>query len=141
MTIPVWMLLAFAAWTLLLLVFTVGIHRWYFILLRGADIAGFRGGAVAGGDWYARGTRAHANCVENLPVFAVIVVALNLSKVSGSLVDEVAIAIMSARVLQSLTHVLFVQTTRVVSFRFGFFSIQLCGFFVLIAAIAHAGLR
>lgn len=138
MTIPAWMLLAFAAWTLILLTFTVGIYRWYCILLCDADIAGFRAGAVAGSDWYARGTRAHANCVENLPVFAVIVIALNLSKVSGPLVDEVAIAIMIARILQSLTHVLFVQTTHVVTFRFGFFFVQLLGFFVLITTIVRA---
>jgi hypothetical protein len=32
MTIPVWMLLGFAAWTLLLLSTTVGVYRWSRIL-------------------------------------------------------------------------------------------------------------
>ena len=32
MTIPMWMLLGFAAWTLLLLMATVGVYRWVAIL-------------------------------------------------------------------------------------------------------------
>jgi len=38
MTVPVWMLLGFATWTALLLLFTVGIYRWSRIFCRtGAD--------------------------------------------------------------------------------------------------------
>ena len=29
MTVPIWMLLGFAAWTLLLLLLTIGIYRWF----------------------------------------------------------------------------------------------------------------
>ena len=32
MTVPVWMLLGFAAWTVLLLLTTVGVYRWSRIL-------------------------------------------------------------------------------------------------------------
>jgi uncharacterized MAPEG superfamily protein len=136
MSIPSWMLLAFATWTLLLLMFTVGIYRWHRILLKNAGIASFRADARDDADWYARATRAHANCIENLPVFAVIVFVLNLSAISGSLVNGIAISIMIARVLQTLTHVLFIQTNRAVSFRFSFFFVQLIGFLTLIVIIA-----
>jgi hypothetical protein len=38
MTIPVWVLLGFAAWTLLTLVTTVGVYRWARILTSRAAI-------------------------------------------------------------------------------------------------------
>ena len=78
MTVPVGMLLGFAAWTLLLLVITVGIYRWSLILTRTAAIASFPADAIEGAGWYQRGTRAHANCIENLPVFGAIVIALQI---------------------------------------------------------------
>jgi hypothetical protein len=35
MMVPVWMLVGFAAWTVLLLLATVGVYRWSRILTRG----------------------------------------------------------------------------------------------------------
>ena len=68
MSIPIWMLLGFATWTLLLLMAFVGVYRWVNILLWKAPIASFRSDQLEGAEsWYKRGTRAHANCVENLP--------------------------------------------------------------------------
>jgi hypothetical protein len=72
MTIPMWMLLGFATWTLLLLMAFVGVYRWVNILFSRAPIASFRSDRLEGQDWYQRGTRAHANCVENLPVFRAV---------------------------------------------------------------------
>ena len=135
MTIPVWMLLGFATWTLLLLIATVGIYRWSRILTGTAPIGGFRADQVEGVGWYQRGARAHANCIENLPVFGAIVFALQAGNVGGTLVDGLSIAILAARVVQSLVHVCFVQTDAVVSVRFGFFSVQLVSFIWLIAII------
>jgi hypothetical protein len=65
MTTPVWMLLGFAAWTLLLLTFTIGVYRWTRILTGRVGMAGFPADKVEGEDWYRRSMRAHANCVEN----------------------------------------------------------------------------
>ena len=83
MTIPLWTLLGFAAWTLLLLMATVGVYRWFNILFRKAPIASFRSDQLEGEDWYRRGTRAHANCVENLPVFGAIVFVISAIGVEG----------------------------------------------------------
>ena len=83
MTLPVWMLLGFAAWTVLLLMATVGIYRWSRILAGIAPIASFRTDQLEGAGWYQRGTRAHANCIENLPVFAAIVIALQAGSVGA----------------------------------------------------------
>lgn len=135
MTIPVWMLLGFAAWTALLLTATVGVYRWSRILTRRAEVASFRADQFEGTGWYARAMRAHANCIENLPIFGAIVLGLQAGEVSSELVDTLSVTILVARVLQSLTHVSFVQTNIVVSFRFTFFSVQLVSFLWLIAII------
>ena len=135
MSVPVWMLLGFAAWTVLLLLATVGVYRWSQILTARVAIRNFRADQVEGAEWYKRAMRAHANCVENLPVFGAIVVALYVGNVGGALVDGIAAAILVARVMQSLVHVCFVQTNTVVSVRFGFFFVQVVGFLWLIAII------
>jgi len=70
MTIPVWMLLGFATWTALLLLFTIGIYRWTLIFSGTVPIRDFPADASGGAEWYKRATRAHANCIENLPVSA-----------------------------------------------------------------------
>ena len=76
MTVPVWMLVGFAVWTVLLLLATVGVYRWSRILTGRLPIRSFRADQVEGADWYIRAMRAHANCVENLPVFGAIVFAM-----------------------------------------------------------------
>ena len=129
------MLLGFVAWTVLLLVGTVGVYRWSRILTGRVEIRDFRADQVEGEDWYRRAMRAHANCVENLPVFAAIVFALYVGNVTSSLVNILAIAILIARVLQSLVHVCFVQTNTVASIRFAFFGVQIIGFLALIGII------
>jgi uncharacterized MAPEG superfamily protein len=127
-TIPIWALLGFAIWTLLLLLATVGVYRWSRILTGRTPIREFRADRVEGDDFYKRAMRAHANCVENLPVFGAIVLALYASGTAGPVVDAVSLAVLAARVVQSLIHVSFVQTNTAVSFRFAFFSTQLVGF-------------
>ena len=135
MSVPVWMLLGFAAWTVLLLLATVGVYRWSRILTGRMAIRNFRADQVEGAEWYKRAMRAHANCVENLPVFGAIVVALYVGNVGGALVDGLAAAILVARIMQSLVHVCFVQTNAVVSVRFGFFFVQIVGFLWLIVTV------
>ena len=129
------MLLGFATWTLLLLITTVGVYRWSRILTGRVEVRSFRADQVEGEDWYKRAMRAHANCVENLPVFGAIVFALYVGNVASTLVDFLAIAILIARVLQSLVHVCFVQTNTMASTRFAFFSVQIISFLWLIGII------
>src|SRR5918911_3520278 len=135
MTLPVWMLLGFATWTVLLLLATVGIYRWSRILTGRVPVSEFRADQVEGKDWYKRSMRAHANCIENLPVFGAIVFALYAGDVANATVNMLAVAILAARIMQSLVHVCLVQTNTVVSFRFGFFFVQIVSFLWLIAVI------
>ena len=137
MSIPVWVLLAFAVWTVILLFGTVGVYRWSRILTGKVPIQEFKGDEIEGEDWYKRAMRAHANCVENLPVLAAIVFALYVSDTTGAFVNVVSIVILLARILQSLVHVSFVPTPFLASVRFVFYFVQVAGFFVLVAAIIN----
>jgi len=128
MTVPVWMLVGFATWTVLLLLATVGVYRWSRILTGRVPIRNFRADQVDGADWYKRAMRAHANCVENLPVFGAIVFALYVGNVTSPIVNALAIAVLVARIMQSLVHVCFVQTNMVTAVRFGFFFVQIISF-------------
>lgn len=125
MTIPLISLLGFATWTLLVLMATIGVHRWWHILAKGAAINAFPAHAPDGPDWYRRATRAHANCIENLPVFGAIVVVLTFAGVAGRVVDVLSLAVLIARVCQTTVHIAFVQTARAVGVRFSFFTVQL----------------
>lgn len=140
MSIPLWMLLGFATWTILLLTLTIGVYRWALIFAGRAAVNGFPAEAVAGADWYKRSMRAHANCIENLPVFAAVVLAIEFGGAGGPAADSMSIAILAARVMQSLVHVSLPQTSRVVSVRFTLFSVQLVCFFALIVIVARHAL-
>ena len=140
MTIPMWMLLGFATWTLILLMAFVGVYRWVNILFWRASIASFRSDRLEGQDWYQRGTRAHANCVENLPVFGAIVFVMSATGVGGVAVDTLCTIVLVARVCQSLVHVSHVQTDAFVAVRFSFFSVQLVSFLALIVIVVRHAL-
>jgi len=134
-TVPVWALLGFATWTVVLLFATVGVYRWSRILTGRVAIRDFRADQIDGADWYRRAMRAHANCVENLPVFGAIVLVLYVSGVGGATVNSVSVAILAARIMQSLVHVCLVQTNTVASVRFAFFFVQVAGFLWLTAIV------
>ena len=139
MTLPLLTLLGFAAWTLCLLMATVGVYRWGMILLSKARIASFRSDQLEGAGWYQRGTRAHANCIENLPVFGAIVYVITAIGLQGPMVHALCVAILAARVIQSTVHVSHEQTDAFVAVRFSFYSVQLVSFLALIVmAVAHS---
>ena len=139
MTIPIWMLLGFAAWTVLLLSATVGVYRWARILSGRASVSSFRADQVEGEDWYRRSMRAHANCIENLPVFAAIVLALSVGGVEGPVINVLCVLVLVSRVLQSLVHVSHAQTDAFVAVRFSMLCVQLISFAALIVlAVRHA---
>ena len=133
------MLLGFATWTLLLLLGTVGTYRWSRILTGRVPIREFRADQVEGDDWYKRAMRAHANCIENLPVFGAIVFALYVSGVDNFLAGLLAIVILAARIVQSLVHVSLVQTNRVTAVRFGFYFVQIICFLWLAGLVVAHG--
>jgi uncharacterized MAPEG superfamily protein len=107
------------------LALTIGIHRWNLILRGERSIHQFKADASDGPDWYRRATRAHANCIENLPVFGTIVVIASLTRMGSPVFDALACIVLVTRVAQTTTHVSFRESAHTVSFRFTFFSVQL----------------
>ena len=124
MSIPIWVLLGYAAWTLATLFATVGVYRWARILTGRTEISSWRADEVQGSEWYRRALRAHQNCLENLPVYTALVVVLVATKISNPLIDLLAITILVARVCQTSIHIFLEQTNTVASFRFAFFFAQ-----------------
>jgi uncharacterized MAPEG superfamily protein len=124
MTTPVWVLLGFAGWTLIILLLSVGVYRWSRIFTGRQAIGDFPADAAGGAGWYQRATRAHANCIENLPVYGAVVLAARCASVDDPLLDALACALLVARLIQSLVHISFVQTNTAVSVRFSFFFVQ-----------------
>lgn len=135
MTIPQWTLLYFSLWTLFMLVSTIGITRWYLILSGKAQAREFRADEPHGSSRYRRAMRAHANCVENLPVYGAIIFALTLLKLDSVLLNSLAIIFIMARICQTIIHVAFTDTNGWVLIRFSFFFIQLVIMFWMIALI------
>ena len=133
------MLLLFAGWTLATLLGTVGIYRWTRILTGRARLGEFHADEVQGTDFYRRAMRAHANCVENLPVYAALVVVIVASEVRSPTLDRLAIAMLIARILQTVTHVAVPQSDAVVGVRFAFFFVQLAAMAAMGIVVASSG--
>jgi uncharacterized MAPEG superfamily protein len=136
MTTPLWVLLGFAVWTILVLLAGVGVHRWSRILSRKAELTDFPGGVAEGPPFYCRAMRAHANCVENLPVYGALAVTAAIAGVDTPRLDQLAIAILVARIFQSLTHMLFPITNVALAIRFTFFFVQVAAMLWMAAIIA-----
>jgi uncharacterized MAPEG superfamily protein len=139
MTFPLWMLLGFAVWTAAVLELAIGTYRFSHILTGRAGMASFPADGREGAAWYQRAMRAHANCIENLPLFTVVVFALTASGVASGAANAMAGIALAARVCQSLVHIATVQTDRVVTVRFTFFFVQLACFMGIAGiVVAHA---
>jgi uncharacterized MAPEG superfamily protein len=125
MTIPVWVLLLFALWTLLVLIVSVGTYRLSRIFKGQSRVREYAFPDLDKSDWHRRATRAHLNCVENLPVYGAIVVVIVISDLHSMVLDRLAVVFLAARIAQTLTHLLLPQTGRVTILRFVFFTVQL----------------
>jgi uncharacterized MAPEG superfamily protein len=124
MTTPLVSLLLFALWTVIVPLGTVGVYR-FSRVVDGAAMNAFSAENVQGADWYRRAMRAHANCVENLPVYGAVVLCLTLGHVESPVVDGLAVTVIAFRVAQTLVHLATPQTASVVTVRFGLFLTQI----------------
>jgi uncharacterized MAPEG superfamily protein len=124
-TIPVAVLLAFAGWTLATLFVAIGWYRWSRIFAGAAAINEFEGDAGRPAGWYQRAHRAHANCLENLPLYTALVVAIVAAGAAHPALDALSLVLLAARIGQTVTHVVFTQTRVAVAVRFTFYFMQL----------------
>ncbi len=114
-------LAGFAGWTVLLLLTVANLRVANFITGKkainafsptGEDLPGFG----------HRVTRAHLNCVENLPIFAALVAAAGLSG-QLSIMEGTVMYVLYARIAQSVAHMISTATL-VVWVRATFFFVQ-----------------
>lgn len=133
MTIPLWCLVGFVAWTLVLLVGLATVRVGAVLAGRAAP-TDFPSGVPHGSDANWRLNRAHLNCIENLPLFASVVAVATFAGLKLPILDTLAQVYLGARIGQSVTH-LASGGVVAINVRFTFFLIQfacLVGFIVTI---------
>jgi uncharacterized MAPEG superfamily protein len=125
MNVPVFVLLAFAGWTLVTLFGSIGVYRWSRILTGRVSISEWRADTPQGSEWYQRAMRAHMNCVENLPIFAALVVALMATGLQSSSINAFSVTLLIARIGQTLVHIGAPPTNFWAALRFALFFVQI----------------
>ena len=140
MLLSQWALLGFAMWTVLLVLVTIGAPRLTAIARKQARPNSFNAAVPHGSDRYQRSMRAHANCVENLPVFAALVLLGGSLGLQGTVFQLAAFCVLPARVLQSVAHISSGRNRAILA-RFAFFSVQLVCYIVMGVQLCAQGLR
>ncbi|HLY05630.1 MAG TPA: MAPEG family protein [Rhizomicrobium sp.] len=131
-------LIAYALWAIALVVI-LAIVRSAMVLRGKAKANSFTAGAPHGGDAYWRLNRAHLNTLENLPIFAAIVLSGWVVGMESATFNRLAVIVIVARVVQSLIHLLSGSVTAV-SFRFGAFAVQLvCEIWMAVLVLQGGG--
>ncbi len=115
-------LTGFIAWALLLLVLMEAIRAR--LVMTGQVLAnGFRPDNANLSPFMQRLARAHANCLEGLPVFGGLMLVAVVSD-RTQVTDPLAYAFLVARVLQSLVHLASLSSAAV-TLRFTLFTVQM----------------
>jgi uncharacterized MAPEG superfamily protein len=104
MTPPLLSLLGFALWTLTLALIGIVVPRTLEVLAGRRKANSYAPGDAEESAWRHRVARAHLNCVENLPVYASVVLVLSVAGVSDPLLDTLAWVVLGARLVQSCIH-------------------------------------
>ncbi len=130
-------LVAYALWAVVL-VLAVGLWRTVLIMRGKARANSFTSGTPHGTDAYWRINRAHMNTVENLPIFAAIVLSGWVVGQETASFNRLALIVVAARIVQSLIHILSGSATAV-AFRFLAFAVQLVCEIWMAALVLHAG--
>ena len=115
-------LTGFVTWTLLLLVLMESL-RSRLVLLKAVPSNGFQPDNGNLSPFMQRLARAHANCLEGLPVFGGLLVIAALAG-QTAITDPLALVLLGARVVQSLIH-LASLSVMAVNLRFSAFAVQM----------------
>ena len=115
-------LLGFLSWTLLLLVL-MEVIRSKLVLAREVPANGFNPDNAGLSPFMQRLARAHANCLEGLPLFGGFML---LAVVAGKpdVTDPLALVLLAARVVQSVIHLVSTSASAVTA-RFTAFAVQM----------------
>ena len=98
-------LVFYALWAIAL-VLTIAIDRLLLIFRGRVKNNEFLSGVPHGNEAYWRINRAHLNTVENLPVFAAIVLAAWVAGAESHLFNLLAMLVLAARIVQSIIHIM-----------------------------------
>ena len=129
-------LTGFIAWALFLLIWMEALRSWM-VLRKQVPANGFRPDNGNLSPFMQRIARAHANCVEGLPIFGGLMLVALVSGLAH-VTDPLAYALLAARVVQSSIHLASLSALAV-TLRFSAFAVQMgiaawwCG--LLIATI------
>ncbi|MCB1980554.1 MAG: MAPEG family protein [Rhodoferax sp.] len=135
MSVSLLALLGFVAWALLLLVL-MEVIRSKLVLTREVAANGFDPANSNLSPFMQRLARAHANCLEGLPIFGgLLVIAVLANKTHVT--DPLAYVLLGARVVQSCIHLASLSSAAVTA-RFAAFAVQL-GIAVYWVVMLHAG--
>lgn len=115
-------LIGFITWALLLLILMEGL-RSKLVVSKAIAANAFVPDNANLSPFMQRLARAHANCLEGLPIFGGLMLAAVVSGRSA-LTDPLAYVLLGARILQSTVHLVSVSVLAV-NVRFGFFVVQM----------------
>jgi uncharacterized MAPEG superfamily protein len=129
-TLSLYALVGFAVWTLLVVLVGIGLPRLTAVLARRTPPNAFVADVPHGSERYRRTLRAHVNCVENLPIFAALVLVGRAVSLESPTFEALAVAVLPARMAQTLAHVAG-GSNRAVMVRFSFFTMQVVCFLAM----------
>lgn len=115
-------LTGFIAWTLFLLVAMEAI-RSRMVITKEVPANGFRPDNANLSPFMQRLARAHANCLEGLPIFGGLMLVAVVSG-NAALTDPLAFVLLGARIVQSSIHLASLSPAAV-TFRFSAFAVQM----------------
>jgi uncharacterized MAPEG superfamily protein len=115
-------LTGFIAWTLLLLVLMEGLRSQLVVTGR-VRANGFQPDNANLSPFMQRLARAHANCLEGLPIFGGLMIVALITERSA-VTDPLAPWVLAARLVQSVIHLVSLSATAV-TLRFTAFAVQM----------------
>ncbi len=101
MTVPLWGLAIYVVWIVFVVVMLLGARGRH--LAAGGDVAAF--GIPDDSKLIWRLFRVQANLVENLPLYAAVVLIISIRGVSSGTIDALVIIYMVARIAHSVIHI------------------------------------
>ena len=115
-------LLAYIGWTLALII-AIELGRTYMVVVKGYPATQFKPDGADISPFMSRMCRAHANCVENFPIFGGLLI-LALVTGQAKITDPLALYYLGARLAQSIAHISSGGAIAT-NIRFVFFAVQL----------------
>lgn len=126
-------LLLFVAWTILLIVLVIG-YRSIQVLLGKKKSNDFTPGVKHGTERYWQMSRAQSNAIENLPIFAALVLIGNVAGYVDTMFINACYLVVVARIGQTITHLISTSVIAV-NIRFTFYVTQLACFVYLVTKL------